>query len=54
MLAGSAAASFLVERMGPEGFASREQIMQRISNGERTEEGGVEGFSLTLYSPKKK
>jgi hypothetical protein len=56
MLVGSAAASFLVEKIGPEGFASRDQILDRIKNGERTKEMGEEkeGFSLTLYAPKKK
>jgi hypothetical protein len=53
MLVGSAAASFLVEKIGPEGFASRDQILDRIKHGERTKEKS-EGFSLTVYSPKKK
>eukprot|EP00026_Physarum_polycephalum_P010752 Phypoly_transcript_10929.p1 GENE.Phypoly_transcript_10929~~Phypoly_transcript_10929.p1 ORF type:complete len:367 (+),score=52.14 Phypoly_transcript_10929:101-1201(+) len=56
MLVGSAAASFLVEKIGPEGFASRDQILERIKTGERTKEMAEEkgGFSLTVYSPKKK
>lgn len=53
MLVGSAAASFLVEQVGPTGFASREQILERIRTGERTEEALAERFSLTIYKPKK-
>ena len=53
MMVGSAAASFLVEKIGPEGFATREKILERIKNGERTKEK-AENFSLTVYSPKKK
>ena len=36
MLVGSAAASYLVEKICPEGFASRDQILERIQTGERT------------------
>eukprot|EP01132_Coremiostelium_polycephalum_P008623 gene8623-10613_t len=32
---GSCGASFLVEAIGPNGFASRKQILDRVSNGER-------------------
>lgn len=39
MLVGSAAASYLVEKIGPEGFANRDQILERIKNSERTTEG---------------
>jgi len=53
-LVGSAAASFLVEKMGPDGFATREKILERISTGERTLETAAETkFSLTRYKPKK-
>ena len=53
MLVGSAAASYLVEKICPEGFASRDQILERIQTGERTKEH-AENFSLTVYAPKKK
>lgn len=53
MLVGSAAASFLVEQIGPEGFATRDKILERIKNGQRTDEEGAVNFSLTVYKPKK-
>lgn len=53
VLVGSAAASFLVEKIGPEGFASREKILDRVKNGVRTEEKAAEMYSLTIYKPKK-
>lgn len=53
MMVGSAAASFLVEKIGPEGFATREQILDRIKNGQRTDEEGAVNFSLTVYKPRR-
>lgn len=53
MKVGSAAASFLVEKIGPEGFASRDQILERIKKDQITEEEGAVNFSLTVYKPKK-
>jgi len=51
-LVGSAAASFLVECVGPEGFATREMILERIKSGERTLEASAQvKFSLTVYEP---
>jgi len=51
---GSAGASFLVERIGPEGFESRENLLLRINKGEKTQEASAETkFSLTRYKPQK-
>jgi sugar/nucleoside kinase (ribokinase family) len=53
-LVGSAAASFLVECIGPQGFATREKLLERISSGERTlEESAQTKFSITRYKPPK-
>lgn len=54
-LVGSAASSFLVQKVGPDGFATREDILKRISAGERTSEEAVAAkFSVTKYKPPKK
>jgi len=52
-LAGSAAASYLVECVGPMGFATRSKILERVENGERTAEASGTKYSVTFYKAKK-